>query len=1265
MSEASATRGNPLLRLLLWFRRRCWSLLVWFIIVSAVLVSIGRLLAPYADTARPLIEQFLARALNQPVQIERVTASWPRLSPRIELLGLTVGDVEERLLSVDRARLEFKLYNLVHPGRNSFELVVLGLELAVIQNDRGQWIWELESGGQFAPGWERSVSAGDLILNDSGIRIVPRGLPELSWSVPRAHLNRAGDQLNVRLQASPRNGSGELLDARLVLQMPDSRLESLRGFAESPDFALANLAFDSTTEAIADLRTQMQWWLEWTRDDGGRFHARVDLHSLAQSGVAGRASSRFELDGRWDEQSFRVELNAGEFGVDKPELIDGLAFGQSRGKRTFMARRIELDYLHALVSPWMGSFEFWPESLAGHVRDLTLALNADGAAYLAEGKMTGLQFALQQPKLSLADANLEIGLDGDRIVLRPDGNILVDYPLLYARPLQFDSVSGAVALHPYGFELQALRLDHDEFEMLVSGDFRLQTGEPFIDLAVEIPRLEPSSPAAWLPANGLPPKTRAWLENALLSLESARALTTLYGKPLQWRERIPHGALNSVAEFSGLDLEYARNWPIGEQLEGRIEFLGESLDALIDSGVVAGTRLEAPRIHIPNRRNAELALSLRSLTQDAGALARLTAAFPLEGLRAALETMQWRGEASAQAEIWLPVKHRDDWRLSGRVDFRQAEMELNRQGIGIGRMTGAVPFSRDRFGPATLAGRMLDEPVELDLNAWLNDGFRMSMAGELPIQGLIPADWYQVWPELQARVNGRSHWDIEIGPDRHREGGRDRDQNPDRTGPGLVLELSSDLDGVAVDLPMPLSKQASTRQPFRLKLPLTEQPEPIEFRLEPQLNGVILVDSDYWQVGLGLGKTEARLPSAENFIVEGNTGVVALDQWIDLLSEIGDLGSTTSTPGGGEGLSGWLEIDIDELRSGKTSLGAVELAMNRDADYWRLNSSGANMEGSVRFPARGDADRNIVADLAYLYWPGVDPEQPSELRPPGSVNPKDVPAFDIAIDELRWGQLSLGEVSLSSHKTEQGIEIEQLSARRDGLEISGQGRWTGSGPVQTQMRLRLAADDLGQVLEQAGFDIALERGQSRIDFDGQWPGGPTDFALARVNGELEVVISDGTIPEARPGAGRILGLVSLNSIPRRLRLDFSDVFGGGLGFDRVAGHFKLTDGVASTDDLRIDAPAAEIRISGSTDLEARTYDQVLTVRPGVGSALPIIGALAGGPVGAAAGAALQQIFSKPLKGVSEVKYAVTGTWDNPVFEPVSVRPAENAEPDEQ
>ena len=288
-----------------------------------MLVSIGRLVAPYADSFRPVVERFLAEQLERPVTIERIEARWPRLSPQITLIGLEVGRPGERLLDVDRARLEVKLYNLVRPGRNSFELVVLGLNVLLVQDEQGRWSWRLDRGGTFAEGWEQAVSAGDVLLRDAGIRIAPQALPDLRLAVPEARLSRNADRLQVRLDAVPEGGSGEMMEARLVLHMPGSRLASLSGYVRAPDIGLSTVALESTAESVVDLRAQMQWWLNWNRSDGARVHGEVDLHSLAEDGIAGRMSSHFELDGTWRRDELAIELNAREFGDGEAVLIDG------------------------------------------------------------------------------------------------------------------------------------------------------------------------------------------------------------------------------------------------------------------------------------------------------------------------------------------------------------------------------------------------------------------------------------------------------------------------------------------------------------------------------------------------------------------------------------------------------------------------------------------------------------------------------------------------------------------------------------------------------------------------------------------------------------------------------------------------------------------------------------------------------------------------------------------------------------------------------
>lgn len=1229
-------------------RRGCWKLLLWFVVGSAVLVSIGRLAAPHADYFRPVVERFLADAFDRPVRIERIEARWPRLSPHITLIGLEVGQAEERLLDIDRARLEFKLYNLVRPGRNSFELVVLGLDMSLVQDDQGRWSWRLDRGGTFAEGWEQVVSAGDVLLRNAGIRIAPRGLAELQLGVPVARLSRDADRLRVRLDAVPEGGSGDMVEARLVLHMPQSRLESLAGYARAPNISVSRMALASTSRDVVDLRAQMQWWVNWQRGDVGRLHAEVDLHSLAERGIAGRLSSHFRLDGEWSDDRVALELNAREFGNGEAVLIDGLAYGRSKDRLGVVAERIELGYLHALLQPWLDFSRYWPASVSGAVSGLRIGATETGSLYLGEGRIQDLVLNAVDPEFSAALEQVDLGLVGDRLMIRPSGSATFEMPLLYMQPLAFDDFSGTLALGNMRADLRGVSLAHPEFHLIVDGAIDFKGETPFVDMVIDIPRLSSQEPRRWLPRRGIGPNTRNWLDEALLEIGSARAITTLFGEPVRWNHHVPEGSVNSHAVFSGLRLAYAKDWPVAENIQGHVEFSGESVEAAAESVEVAGVNLRVPRMRIAQGRDAEIELRLTARQADAAGLANLAAALPLFDEGRALKPMQWQGSASAEADIWFPVKRRDNWRLVGAIEFDDAELELGTQGVELTGISGQLPFTRQRMGPARLAARMHEETIAVEMDSWFAPEFTLSLAGIFPVRGLVPANLRSRLGPVLEQLDGRARFEVEFA----------RAENDDSES-SLQLLLSSRLEGISSALPAPLAKSAGSVWPFELIMPLGEARLPVQFAVEGLFSGQWLMLDDYWQLGLGLGGAAIDLPAAENFNIKGNLPSLDIDLWLGLFSKLGVNTGPLDRLDQGSGLSGWLDVDVEALRVQGASLGGAKLAMRREQNYWRLVGQGERVEGSVRFPASDAAERSIVADMARLAWPILQREEPETPSTPSGMDPRTLPALDIVVRDLQWGALDLGEFRLSSHHNGRGLQIEQVSSFRDGLELTGAGEWLHSddGPI-SRMRLRLAAADLGKTLDQAGFDLALRRGQAVVELEGRWPGSPLDISLPRIHGGLDLIITDGVIPEASPGAGRLLGLVSLNSIPRRLRLDFSDVFGDGLSFDRVAGHFDLADGVATTEDMRIDAPAAELRMRGRTDLENRTYDQTLIVRPGVGSALPIIGALAGGPVGAAAGAALQQIFSKPLGGISEVRYSVTGSWREPVINPVAVEAAE-------
>lgn len=1236
MSEAVRSYDQQWRRALRRCRRLCWKSVVWFVIASAVLVSIGRLLAPYADLLRPQIERILAERLERPVRIERIEASWPRLSPRLTLYGVRVGEDDPRLLGVDRARLEFKLYNLLRPAANVVGLVVLGLEVAVIQNPQGRWSWQLDRGGRLAEGWADALAAGDLVLRDAGVRVVPHGLPQLRWTISEARLGRAGSELGVRLQAMPAGGEGPALTGRARMRVADQRVTAFEAHARMqplPMSALLPVPGDATGSAY---RAAGQVWLNGD-GDGVRVHAQLDPRPSGDAPTM--AGGALTLDGYWRPGSIRVRLDADDAPA-APSPLTGLVYAADRSGFALAAERIDLAYLDALLAPWLRGFSEWPRRLEGVATDMRWVHRWGHGPRALNGRIEDLAFATPRPAVSVARLDLDLALAGDEVRVALGGAPMLELPTLYPDAREFRRVAGTVGVRAGRLRFDAVRLFHDAFEARIDGDVQRADDSEVVDLVIDLPRLSPASPRRWLPLKGLPEKTRGWLDDALLGVERGEAAITLFGRPRDWPERVPPGAVDSRIEFSGLRLAYARGWPVAEDIDGRVAFVGETMRAAAERGRVAGVTLRAPEVRIDDTRRAEIELSLEAPATGAGRLADLADALPLPGADAALAAMSWSGTASARARIWFPVRHREDWRLVGEIGFDGAAVSFSPPGLQLRRIEGVLPFSRDRLGPANFDARVGERPLALALDARFGPDFRLDVEGSGPVPEMLPDDWLEAYPPLRERLEGRSRFSLSFGSL----------ASEDAAGPTGV-RIASDLQGLASTFPAPLDKPAETARAFELTIPLDNELYPLRFAYGERLDGIWLRSGDYWQLGLALGGGEADLPAAENFIVEGEVDRLALDGWTGLLGADASAGAD----GSGE-LSGWLDLRVADLRAGGGSLGAVDAALNRDGEYWRMNIMGERVQGSVRAPAGRVGDGVIVLDLARLHLP-VPADAGGDPSPPSGRDPRVLPAFDIAIRDLRRGELDLGEFRLNSHREDEGIRIEQVSSRRQGFELAGEGAWlAGSDGPYTTMRLRTSTGDLGRALTQAGYDIALERGNAVIEMQGRWPGSPLDLALQRFDGTMDLVISDGAIPEASPGAGRVLGLVSLNAIPRRLRLDFTDVFGEGLVFDRAAGHFDLSGGVASTEDLRIDAPAAEIRVRGKTDLRARTYDQTLIVRPGVSSALPIIGALAGGPVGAAAGAALQQIFSEPLKGISEIRYAVDGTWSEPQIRPVAVEP---------
>ena len=228
-------------------------------------------------------------------------------------------------------------------------------------------------------------------------------------------------------------------------------------------------------------------------------------------------------------------------------------------------------------------------------------------------------------------------------------------------------------------------------------------------------------------------------------------------------------------------------------------------------------------------------------------------------------------------------------------------------------------------------------------------------------------------------------------------------------------------------------------------------------------------------------------------------------------------------------------------------------------------------------------------------------------------------------------------------------------------ELQGEWRFTSQDEHRTSAQLQVSGSNLGSGLSDWNIVHNISGGRLQASADLSWPGAPTYFDLKFANAEGRLRVDEGRLLEVDPGAGRWLGLFSLNMLPRRLALDFRDVFQRGLVFDELTASFQLHEGQLYTPDLQVKGPAARIDIRGRTGLIEQDYDQVILVTPNVRSTLPLAGAFLGGPVAGVAVYLFERIIGlgDRLDDSMRLEYRVTGPWDAPKVE-AQVREIETA-----
>jgi uncharacterized protein (TIGR02099 family) len=606
-------------------------------------------------------------------------------------------------------------------------------------------------------------------------------------------------------------------------------------------------------------------------------------------------------------------------------------------------------------------------------------------------------------------------------------------------------------------------------------------------------------------------------------------------------------------------------------------------------------------------------------------------------LGAQVTGLRGNGMVSTQIAMFFPLAKGAAFNtIDGAIQFSGNTIQSPDWNLTLANATGSARFDQQGFSALGVRGVMERTPVALDVRIGTNHVTDASQRVQASVRGNFNADtlfgFHKDLADLQGVMKGTSSWQFDVSMPL---------MNGMVEAP-VFLAAKSNLLGTAIALPTPLAKTASTSQDFQFRTQLPIDRAPLEFRIGPAFRLLLKKPINKPMSGLVLlgAQSNGSVPDS-GFAVRGVSDELDVPGWLALANKAeGDIGLQD------------FDISVNRLRLLGGDFGRTRLQILPSSESMLVKVEGARLDGAVNWPK--SKGRAITANLERVHFvrdaAGTAPV--ASAVAPAAIdmgNPALFPPVLLRIEDARYGNVLIGRVDLQTQPSRQGLLIQKFTTQSPQLASNASGIWQGVGTqARTSIQAQVTSPDLGKVLAAANYPDVMRRGKTSAKLTGVWNGSPAEFSLIAFKGLLDLRIDEGQFPEVKAGGGRLLGLMSLAELPRRLSFNFNDFTDKGLGFNTIKGEFRFAEGLANTRNLRIDAPAADIRISGSTDLVNERFDQQVQVQPKAGGLLPVIGAATAGPIGAAAGVVAQAVLNKPIKEGSAIDYRITGPWNKPL-----------------
>lgn len=1295
------------------YRATLWLIGGVLVVLALAALAVHFLLLPNINHYKDSIAAYASKASKQKVVIGHINADWQGFNPHFSISNIDLFDAENRpALQLSDTDVTLSWLSIPKLEPHLAALVIRNPALTIRRTPNG----EIFIAGISTLGDESKPEAMNWLLRQSQLSVVnakvvwldeQRQAPALSLN--QVHLEIVSPPWKrfiknhaVKFSAIPSAGTlNPIMITGNVYGNDISMIEQWRG---NLDIVLTNaniVAFKpwvdypieveqgvvSTKSNIKFADSRLQSSTNHIKAANLSFKAKAGTELQHVKTLSGTLTWQNLAVGKSPAPAYSVDVKNLQVSTDQGLQLQAVNARYSKtvdARTTLQLRLPELNlqaltpYILQLELPEDGRMAFTNMAPKGVLNNLVLQWQGrqqKTLSYLIDTSFHGLSAQAHHKLPGFTNLTGNIKADQRAGLLNLDTkNAQLDFKDILRQPIPVNKLHGEILwdIEDKETEVQVnqLAISNAHLAGIVNAIYRHDQKGGYLDLKGKFGQGNAQFASFYYPIM-LGEETLHWLDTSIKQGRAEDINLIVKGRladfPFVNQQHRPDSKLGQfkvTAKVSDAILEYGSDWPQIEGLGLNLLFEGKRMELNAHTGRILGNQITRSKTTIEQLDAKEPILNVVGEVKGPVAEAiRFVNNSPVQEVAQGFtENVKTSGNGKLDLSLKIPMNNVEASQYKGAYTISNGTLESGTIPT-LTQVNGVLEFTENSLSAKNIRASAFSSPLIFNLQSGKDKSIRVAARGRVNDEAIK-----QTLGNTARYLSGTADWVADIVVQK----------------PKISVGLRSDLFGLTSALPSPFNKVATERIELRIDKKQDGDTDVTTVVLGSRLGARVISTLENSQLIMhrAVVNVNDRGPnsgfnpynefnnltnSPKGLQVYGTLNYLNADAWRMVNAALkADPAAQTSKATQPAFVLGKTDLKITALDIFDRRLNQLHFQNKAARDDLQFNIQSREISGDLQWASQNNG--KLIARLSRLTIPEATP-QPKTATSVIKESVKsyqkleqDYPALDITATNFEFNKKQFGGLELVAYPQQDDWIIKKLKLSNPDSTLNAEGEWNNwTRNPNTRLTVNWDMQDLGNTLNRLGYPDVIKGGRGDLKGQLNWAGSPLEFDTLSLNGNLQFEMRQGQVLQVKPGVGRLFGLLSLQSLPRRLSLDFRDLFNSGFAFDKITSTVIIDHGILRSDNFMMAGPAADVTIKGETNLRTETQHLYVKVIPNISDSISLA-ALAGGPLAGAVAFLAQKVLKDPLNKIVSTEYEIVGTWDEPQETKTVENPVNNNSP---